>query len=75
MDVDNDATKKSLLASLRETITTPITPLIETIQSVVSSMQTTSASKSEGETVAHIDDATSATTAVVSDEVTSIDEV
>ena len=41
MDVDNDTTTKSLIASLRETITTPITPLIETIQSVVSSMKTT----------------------------------
>ncbi|CAF1299578.1 unnamed protein product [Adineta steineri] len=53
LDVDDDDTKKSLLASLRETITAPITPLIETIQGVVSSLQTTTEThslKTESET-------------------------
>ena len=48
-DVEDENTKRSLLASLRETISAPITPLIETIQSVVSSMQTTPSSKTEDE--------------------------
>ncbi|CAF2940207.1 unnamed protein product [Rotaria sp. Silwood2] len=42
-DVNNDNTVISLLTSLRQTIKTPVTPLIETIQSVVSSMQTITA--------------------------------
>ncbi|CAM4876183.1 unnamed protein product [Rotaria socialis] len=39
--IDNNSTAESLIASLRETLITPTTPLIETIQDVVSSMQTT----------------------------------
>ena len=36
---DNEDTNRSLIASLRDTITKPVVPLIETIQNVVSSLQ------------------------------------
>lgn len=44
MEVEHDETTKSLIASLRETISKPITPIIETIQDIVGSLQTTSSS-------------------------------
>ncbi|UJR26171.1 hypothetical protein I4U23_007515 [Adineta vaga] len=53
LEVDQDSTTKSLFTALRDSISTPITPLIETIQSVISSMQTTtvpSPSKTESDT-------------------------
>ncbi len=53
-DIDNENKKISLLASLRRTIITPATPLIEKIQTVVSSMRTVSALrplKNENETI------------------------
>ena len=50
---DEETTKKSLFASLRETITAPIAPLIESIQSVVSSMQTLGDHSLVGENLVH----------------------
>ncbi|CAF1588435.1 unnamed protein product, partial [Adineta ricciae] len=41
--IESDSTAESLFTSLRDSISIPITPLIETIQSVVSSMHTTTA--------------------------------
>ncbi|CAF3893210.1 unnamed protein product, partial [Rotaria magnacalcarata] len=63
--IANDSTAESLIASLRESLITPTTPLIETIQDVVSSMQTTTYSyKIQSETTQHSQDDTNLATAV-----------
>ncbi|CAF1588275.1 unnamed protein product, partial [Adineta ricciae] len=43
--IESDSTTESLFTSLRDSISTPITPLIETIQSAVSSMHTIAAAQ------------------------------
>ena len=50
---DEESMKKALFASLRETISAPIAPLIESIQSVVSNMQTTGDHSLESENLVH----------------------
>ena len=42
MNVDDSSTSSSLVASFHESISAPVTPLVEPIQSVISSIQTTS---------------------------------
>ncbi|CAF0795127.1 unnamed protein product [Rotaria sp. Silwood1] len=69
-DIDQEHITKSLIGSLRETITTPMIPLIETIQSVVSSLQTKTAAyplKTDIETIDHSQDDTSLTTTIVTE--------
>ncbi len=62
--------KISLVASLRQTIATPATPLIETIQSVVSSRRTLTASqplKTESEAIDHHQNDTRLATVMIAD--------
>jgi len=62
--------KISLVASLRQTIATPATPLIETIQSVVSSRRTLTTSqplKNENEMIDHQQNDTRPSNAMIAD--------
>jgi hypothetical protein len=57
--------KISLLASLRQTIATPATPIIETVQSVVSMGQTLTAARPSKKETEMIDDRQNKTTLTI----------